>query len=243
MAEAVLYPDLVADSERADSGEPPVGVVLDVPVRGVLPGLGGLLHVRGPVSHVVGYREGRLGPPGEEHLGGGVAVGPGRGSPLEEVLLELGPVGRLGEEVLARTDSLFGEPVGLVVVGGRELVLDVHLAAPLVERLPELWPAVCPDDLGPADLDEKLIEGRAYVVGVQSLEVCAHGVPAQLVRGDDEVLARELEEVDPDLVHGAQILEWRLGLVGLGRKGRPEGLAPVALVDHRDDVVLHLGLA
>ena len=53
--------------------------------------------------------------------------------------------------------------------------------------------------------------------------------------------AVELEEVDADLVHGPEVLE-RGGRLRLTEGFRwPQSLAFVALVDHRDDVVLHAG--
>ena len=134
---------------------------------------------------------------------------------------------------------LLGDPVRLVVVGGGELVLDVHVRAPVVERLPELWASVGPDDLGPAGVDEELVEGCADVARVQSVELGAHGVAAEAVGADDVVLPREFEEVHPDLVHGVQVAE-RGGLRADLRGQRwPHDLALLAVVDELRDVVLH----
>ena len=156
VGEAVLDSDELADLEVVVALEPAAVVLLAVVVRELLPRRRGGFDVRRLVGSMVGDGQRRLRPSAEEDLGWRITVLPGRGPPLHEVGLEVVPRRGLGEEVLAGADALLCEPVRLVVVGGRELVLDVHEGAPVLELVPELGAAVGPRDLGPPVLVEEL---------------------------------------------------------------------------------------
>ena len=156
VGEAVLDSDELADLEVVVALEPAAVVLLAVVVRELLPRRCGGFDVRRLVGSMVGDGQRRLRPSAEEDLGWRITVLPGRGPPLHEVGLEVVPRRGLGEEVLAGADALLCEPVRLVVVGGRELVLDVHEGAPVLELVPELGAAVGPRDLGPPVLVEEL---------------------------------------------------------------------------------------